>query len=164
MAGASFKMDFSKLNGALGGALKVVAERQELAETLGEGFVSSTLERFETGKGPDGNSWPVSARAKKESGRTLVDDGHLKGSISYEASPLGVAVGTADETKGAIHQFGGTIKPKSTKALKFKTPTGFVTAKKVEMPARPYIGLNQEDIDEAAETIRLFMARGFGVK
>ncbi|NDY73981.1 phage virion morphogenesis protein [Desulfobacter hydrogenophilus] len=162
MAGASFSMDFHRINRVLGSAVTVLNDRQELAETLGEQFVSATLGRFETGTGPDGEEWAKSARAENESGRTLVDKGGLKGSINYEASSTAVAVGTSDQVKGAIHQFGGTIKPKSAGALKFKTPNGFVITKKVEIPARPYIGLNQEDVDEAAETIRLFMQRGLG--
>lgn len=162
MAGASFRMDFSSANRVLGNAARHVANRQQLAETLGEQLVSSTVTRFETGKGPDGKAWKKSRRATEEGGQTLVDRGQMKSSISYEASPAAVAVGTTDKVKGAIHQFGGTIKPKKGKALKFKTDGGFVMVKKVEMPARPYIGINQEDIDEAQNTIAMFMAGGFG--
>jgi phage virion morphogenesis protein len=165
MAGASFKMDFSRANRVLGRAAAKIAERQELAEALGEQLVSSTIERFETGTGPDGEQWHPSARAEAENGKTLVDNGHLKGSINYEASPAAVAVGTTDETKGAIHQFGGTIKPKKAGALKFSVPWGgFVQAKQVKMPARPYIGINQADIDEAQAAIQLFIQQGLGVK
>lgn len=165
MAGASFKMDFSRANRVLGRAVSKITELQELAETLGEQLVSSTIERFETGTGPDGEQWQPSARAEAENGKTLVDNGHLKGSINYEASPAAVAVGTTDETKGAIHQLGGTITPKKAKALRFTVPGGqVVMAKKVEMPARPYIGINQEDIDESRATIQLFIEQGLGVK
>jgi phage virion morphogenesis protein len=165
MAGASFKMDFSRANRVLGRAVAKVAERQELANTLGEQLVSSTIERFEEGAGPDGKKWEPSARAELENGQTLVDNGHLKGSINYEASPTAIAVGTTDEIKGAIHQFGGTITPKKAGALKFSVPGGgFVQAKKVQMPARPYIGINQEDIEEAAATIQAYIEQGLGMK
>ena len=142
MAGASFRMDFSRASSILGNALTRISDRQELSETLGEQLVSSTIERFEDEKDPDGNDWKKSKRAEDEGGQTLSDKGHLKGSINYEASPIAVTVGTTDQVKGAVHQFGNLDKPK--------------------MPARPYIGLNQEDVDEAAETIRLFIQQGLG--
>jgi len=163
MSGARFTMDFSKINSVLGKAVSAINERQEMADTIGGQLVNATTERFDKGITPEGKSWKESARAEAEDGQTLADTGRLKNSIVYEASPVAVAVGTGVEY-AAIHQFGGTIKPKRAKALKFMTPTGWVTAKKVTMPARPYIGINQEDIDEAAETIRLFMERGLGIK
>ncbi len=162
MAGAGFEMDFSRANSALGRAFAKVLDRSEVAETIGEQLVSSTIERFETGKGPDGKKWDVSGRAAAESGQTLVDNGHLKGSINYEASPAAVAVGTTDDVKGAIHQFGGTITAKSAPALKFRVPGGgFVQVKEVNMPARPYIGINKDDIDEAREAIRMYLQEAF---
>lgn len=164
MAGASFKMDFSKANGVLGSALSQLSDCLKLSETLGEQLVSSTIERFEDEKGPDGEDWKPSQRAEDEGGQTLSDKGLLKASINYEASPAAVVVGTTDKVKGAIHQFGGTIKPTKAKALKFKTPAGFATVKKVDMPARPYLGINKEDIEEAKETISQFMQRGLKSK
>ena len=160
MAGASFSMPFSASNRFFGKAFRHIANRQMLAETLGEQLVSSTIQRFEDEKGPDGEDWKKSRRAKREGGQTLSDKGQFKGSINYEASPAAVAVGTTDKVKGKIHQHGGTIKPKSKKALRFKTGSGFVTVKKVTMPARPYLGINEEDIAEAQETIRIFMQQG----
>jgi phage virion morphogenesis protein len=157
-------MDFSRANSVLGNALAKISDRQVLSETLGEQLVSSTIERFEDEKGPDGEDWKKSRRAEDEGGQTLSDKGHLKGSINYEASPAAVVVGTSDKIKGAIHQFGGDIKPQAGKALKFKTSTGFATVKKVTMPARPYLGINEEDVEEAKETIGLFMQRGLGTE
>jgi phage virion morphogenesis protein len=164
MAGASFKINFSKANSVLGNAVTKISDRQQLSETLGEQLVSSTIERFEDEIGPDGDGWKKSRRAEDEGGQTLSDKGHLKASINYEASPVAVVVGTTDKVKGAIHQFGGTIKPKKGKFLKFKTGTGFAAVKKVTMPARPYLGINEEDIEEAKETIRLFIQKGLGAK
>lgn len=161
MAGASFKMNFSQADRVLGGAVRKVANRQVLGVAIGEQLVSSTIQRFDDAKGPDGTEWKKSGRVKAEGGQTLTDNGHLKGSINYKASSLAVAVGTTDKVKGGIHQFGGTIVPKSGKFLKFKGPGGFRSVKKVTMPARPYIGINEEDIDEAQQTIAAFMAGGF---
>ena len=42
---------------------------------------------------------------------------------------------------GAIHEFGGVIRPVRAKALAFTLPDGtFVLTQKVTMPARPYLG------------------------
>jgi len=162
MAGASFNIDFSKMNNVFGTAMSRLSDLQQLSDALGEQLVSSTIERFENETGPDGEKWKPSRRAEDEGGQTLSDTGLLKNSINYEASPSAVVVGTTDSVKGAIHQFGGTIKPKQANALKFETPNGFVTVKQVKMPARPYIGINNEDIKEAKAAIALFMRRGFG--
>ncbi|WP_321495628.1 phage virion morphogenesis protein [uncultured Desulfobacter sp.] len=161
MAGISFKMDFFKANQVLGRAVSKIANRQQLSETLGEQLVSSTIRRFEDESGPDGKTWKKSGRADAQGGQTLSDSGRLKSSVNYEASPAAVAVGTNAEY-AAIHQFGGEIRPKSAKALQFKVPGGgFRKVKKVTMPARPYIGINQDDIDEARQTIAGFLSGGF---
>ena len=46
----------------------------------------------------------------------------------------------------------------------FQVPGGdFVTVKKVEMPARPFVGINEEDIEEIREMARLHLASAFGL-
>lgn len=161
MAGASFKMSgMGQMERAFGRAGRRMAESLALTETIGEQLVSSTVERFESETGPDGTAWPKSRRAEDEGGQTLTDSGGLKGSIAYEATPSLVAVGTG-KVQAAIHQFGGEIVPKKAKALVFDVGGETVFTKKVTMPARPFIGINEEDIEEARETIEAFIAGGF---
>ena len=163
MAGASFEMDLSGLRGMVKRAIRGLGESQELMEAVGEAWVSSTIERFEEGKGPDGTDWKKSSRAEEEGGQTMVKSGGLKGSISSEASPATVFVGTTNEVCGAIHQFGGEIKPRSGNRLIFDVGGRTVAARKVDMPARPYIGISEEDVEEAKEMVRLFMQGAFGL-
>ena len=145
MAGASFKMDLSSLSSMLNTAVSSVGNTKELMSGIGEAFVSSTKERFDKGVDPEGNPWKKSERVKKYDGQTLVKDSHLKKSIDYESSSHAVAVGTSNEVYGAIHQFGGA------------------DAGKPEIEARPYIGINEEDIEEAKFMISEFMRGAFGI-
>lgn len=163
MSGASFTIDMGGLSRMVNGAVNQLKNTQLLAETIGEQLVSSTLKRFEDEEGPDGEGWDKSHRADDEGGQTLTDKGTLKGSVHYEASPVMVAVGSND-IRFAIHQFGGEIRPKSAKKLVFQAGGKTIFAKKVKMPARPSIGINEEDIEEARETMVLFMQKGFGLK
>ena len=61
-----------------------------------------------------------------------------------------------------IHQKGGIIRPKSKKSLKFKTPSGkFIAAKQVKIPARPYLGISEQDQADAQAAIADFLAGAF---
>ena len=145
MAGASFKMNLSSLAGPVAFAVNVVKNRQDMAKAIGNMLVSSTLERFEKGEDPEGNRWPESERAKKEGGQTLVDKAILKNSISFEASPDMVVIGTNEEY-GAIHQYGGQAG----------------RGKKVRIPERPYLGFSKEDAEETIDIMHRFLSKAFG--
>lgn len=154
MAGASFQMDLGKLFAVVDGGLRNMGGMGELASSIGETLVSSTLERFEDGKDPDGKVWTPSARAWSQGlkgrrsrgfGRTLVDSGRLRGSITYEATPQRVVVGT-NVKYAAIHQFGGMAG----------------RGRKVRIPARPYVGISEEDVLECRGMMTDFVAAGFG--
>jgi phage virion morphogenesis protein len=134
MGGASFKLDWNGLDRALGSAANVGAGAKQAMAEIGEALVSSTVERFESGEGPDGTSWKPSQRAEKEGGKTLVDSGGsgLMGSIGYEASAANVSVGS-NKIYARIHQLGG------------KAGRGH----SVTLPPRPYAGFSEEDIKEA---------------
>lgn len=120
-------------------------ERLNLMEDVGAYGVSSTHQRFDEKKSPDGKAWKVSHRAKEVNGQTLSKTSRLFWSFTYAATKSGVEWGTAVQYAG-IHQFGGIIKPKTKKALAFHLANGqFVMVKQVVMPARPMLGLNEYD-------------------
>lgn len=120
---------------------------------IGETLVSSTTQRFVDGQGPDGVPWePLAAatrlarvggnkQSRKKNGsfragalrvldnmKVLVDRGHLRDSITYEAGTDQVAVGT-NMIYGAIHQFGGQAG----------------RGRAVTIPARPFLGISADD-------------------
>ncbi|WP_027178595.1 phage virion morphogenesis protein [Maridesulfovibrio bastinii] len=145
MGGVRFKMDMSKLMRGVGAAAERVQHSQELMDAIGETLVSSTIQRFQDGAGPDGKRWKPSKRAESEGGQTLVKSGQLRNSISYEASPKMVCVGT-NKIYARIHHLGG----KAGRGLK------------VKLPARPYLGIDDEDRAEIKELMMEELKSMFG--
>ncbi len=124
------------------------SKRKELMEDIGSYGESSTMQRFIEERGPGGISWEKSLRAKEENGQTLRDFGHLYNSLTYDFNETSVSWGTNKQYAG-IHQFGGTIRPKSAKKLAFRLADGrFVLTDKVDIPARPFLGIDDADRQE----------------
>lgn len=62
-------------------------------------------------------------------------------SPAFETSGLPNRISLGSDLKyAAIHEDGGTITPKKSDWLVFKTATGWVKTKSVTMPARPHLG------------------------
>ena len=129
---------------ALGKAAHKLGDTQALMESVGEALRSGTIERFEAEEDPQGKKWKPSARAMAGGGKTLDKESHLKDSIDYAATSDKVMVGS-NLPYARIHQLGG------------KTGKGH----KVDMPARPYLGVSEEDMDEVRETVADFLAGTF---
>jgi phage virion morphogenesis protein len=134
---------------ALDGALSRMAALGErprpIWQAIGQYGESSTRMRFRNQAGPDRRRWVPSIRARQVGGQTLVQKTRLMRSISHKADNNGAEWGT-NVVYAGVHQFGAVIKAKSAGALRFKLPGGgFVTVKKVTIPARPYLGVNAED-------------------
>ena len=129
---------------ALGRAAHKLGDTQALMESVGEALRSGTIERFEAEEDPQGKKWKPSARAMAGGGKTLDKESHLKDSIDYAATSDKVMVGSK-LPYARIHQLGG------------KTGKGH----KVDMPARPYLGVSEEDMDEVRETMADFLAGAF---
>ena len=129
---------------ALGKAAHKLGDTQALMESVGEALRSGTIERFEAEEDPQGKKWKPSARAMAGGGKTLDKESHLKDSIDYAATSDKVMVGS-NLPYARNHQLGG------------KTGKGH----KVDMPARPYLGVSEEDMDEVRETMADFLAGAF---
>lgn len=80
----------------------------------------------------------------EKGGKTLTNSGRLRRSIDYAATSDKVMVGS-NLAYARIHQLGG------------KTGKGH----KVDMPARPYLGVSKEDMEEVRETMADFLAGAF---
>lgn len=118
---------------------------------LGE---NSTRLRFRTETGPDGQRWKPSLRAQIHGGRTLTKDGHLSGSISSNAG-RDFAEWGVNRIYAAIHQFGGTIRPKKSGSLRFRLANGaFATVRKVTIPARPFLGVDDSDRNDILDLVQ----------
>lgn len=129
---------------AMGKAAHKLGDTQALMESVGEALRSGAIERFDAEEDPQGKKWKPSARAMAGGGKTLDKESHLKDSIDYAATSDKVMVGS-NLPYARIHQLGG------------KTGKGH----KVDMPARPYLGVSEEDMDEVRETMADFLAGAF---
>lgn len=129
---------------------------------------SSTLFRFETETGPDGQAWLPSQRVLAGGGQTLTDTARLRQSIVSASGPDWAEVGTNLVYAGA-HQFGATIQRNARQQAIYRRLDGrtgelsaqFVRRSKsnfaqdvqvgahdIDIPARPFLGVG--DGDEAS--------------
>jgi len=139
MSGVKIKIGFADLQAldikieALMGRLR---DTESLMDEIGSYAATAARRRFETNIGPDDEEWTPSGRALAQSGRTLVDRGHLRDSVTHLASPTEAVIGS-NVVYAAIHQFGG----KAGRGLK------------TTMPSRPYLGLSVEDEAEIHDIV-----------
>jgi len=129
-----------------------------LADAIGQTLTASAERRLTTTNvDPDGTPWPVSARVRARGGKTQTNRGHLAASLTHAVGADGgsVTVGS-NKPYAAMRQFGGTIRPKKPGGVLIFTTFDEkgqevkVAAKKVTQPARPYLGVSDEDADEMA--------------
>jgi phage virion morphogenesis protein len=141
----SIRYDDAAVRSAITGLIDLGRDPAPVMRDLAMYGEASTRERFETQTAPDGTPWKKSLRARLTGGKTLTQSGHLGNSITSDSGRDWAAWGT-NMIYGRIHQLGGEIKPKAGGSLRFKLATGaWVKARKVTMPDRPYLGVNEAD-------------------
>lgn len=161
MAKSGVSVKWSGLDKSLLKMADKITDTHHLLEGIGNILVTNTQRRFDKEESPKGEKWKKSQRAILQNGKTLTDKGQLKKSIASQIQGDTVIVGTNKEY-ARIHQFGGVIKPKKGKYLKFKNPDGtWSLVKEVTMPPRPFIGISDDDIDDAKHLIADFMKDSF---
>lgn len=138
-------------------------DKKSINAALAEGVRESTLERFKQSKEPSGKKWKTSIRASSENGKTLIQSSQLRNSIKSVSDATGFAVGT-NAKHAATHQFGEpgrTIRARKKKALHFMVDGKWVYKKQVRIriPARPFLGLSDEDMREIKATVEDFIAQ-----
>lgn len=131
-------------------------DKAGVMNAIAEGLRTSTQERFRSGTDPDGSRWKPSERERSGKGKTLIRTNALSTSIRAKADATGAAVGT-NKIYAATHQFGDerTIRAKNGKYLKFKVGGRFVSVSsvRVNIPARPFLGISQSDDEEIRELL-----------
>lgn len=139
--------------------------RRVLAE-MGRYGKASTQLRFRDQRGPDYVRWKPSRRAVREGGQTLADTSRLRNSLTWQFLPDGVELGTNVEY-AAAHQFG--VDETQTVKAHFRRPPGIrikgrktrvykttragtqITyqvrsfSRRMKLPARPFLGVNEAD-------------------
>jgi len=117
-----------------------------LMKVISKSLESDVKDNFQNQESPDGQPWKPSRRAQMEGGETLLDSGRLADSYIGQSGKDYAEVGS-NVIYAAIQQFGGTIRPKNGKALRFKIGGKFITIKSVTLPARPHVGIGPDDAD-----------------
>lgn len=146
----------------LAGLADAFGDLTDLMEGFGLTLESSVTDRFDSESAPDGSKWTPSIRAKQDGGKTLSDTARLRQSVHSVAGAKQVEVGT-NLIYAGVHQFGATIRAKSSKGLRFQLPGGLGWRRimAVEIPARPFLGLSSDDIEELlAQTEDYALAAG----
>nr|MDI3547891.1 hypothetical protein [Halanaerobiales bacterium] len=123
-----------------------------LHKEIGEYILEATKDRFKKEESPEGKKWKPSYRSRS-GGKTLTDNATLKNSLNYKANSKKVDVGT-NIIYAAVHQKGATIKAKNAKYLKFKVGKRWVQKTKVKIPARPFLGVSDDDRREIKNIIQ----------
>lgn len=144
--------EFSGVSKRVQEFLSGLEDLDELKHGVGLAVVSSTQKRFEDSVGPDGTSWAEAQRG----GKTLVDSGLLRDSVVHQVDGDRILVGS-NRVYAGVHQFGAEIKPKTAKVLAFSVAGKAVFAKSVTIPARPYLGINEQDRRDIRGTIADFV-------
>lgn len=147
MAGARF--DGTAAIEHLSGLVDAINDPSPLLAELGEYGLRSTRARFKTQTAPDGTAWAAlqpwyQKEKRRNKNRILALNGYLRGQMTWQlVGDRTVEIGS-NLPYAAVHQFGATIKPRAAKVLMFR---GHV-AKSVTIPARPYLGLSDENRSE----------------
>lgn len=124
---------------------------------------STTRARFADEEGPDGEKWVESLRKQLHGGATLTGDGGHLSAIQSSHSSTEARWGS-NRIYAAIHQFGGVIKAKTSKGLAFTLANGDgVITQSVTMPARPFLGINDDNKDDIIHRVREYVNTALGV-
>lgn len=108
--------------------------------SIGEYAIRKANDNFRGQHDPDGVAWaPLSAnyRKRKRGTKILTESGRLRGSITYQLTALTVTVGTNAKYARA-HQEGYP---------------------KRNLPARPFIGASEEDIEEMGKILLDYLSQ-----
>lgn len=155
------QIEWMQIHRILQRALRNATDLTPAMEEIGEMSVSSIKFSIEVGgrySTPDSifggsNRWRPSFRATHQGGQTLRDTSRLHNSISYVPERQGVVI-TSGAEYSQINHFGGTITAKNAPFLKFKLADGqFVAVRSVDIPARPFMNFQKEDLEEAIQIL-----------
>ena len=125
-----------------------------LFDHMGEVLLDIHEARFNAQESPDGVPWQELSPWYKESkpkqkDKILTLDGTLRSTLRWQIEGNTLLFGT-NLIYGAIHQYGGTIKPVTAKALN----VGGRPVKQGVIPARPWLGVSAQDKLLLVEVVR----------
>lgn len=155
MAGVSIQIDVHDLDDAIARIGRIDdLDTGELMSSLGALGESQTRRRISDEKtAPDGSPW-----APNRSGGPILEQTgqHLLQSIAWTSSATQAEWGASWE-HAHVHQEGATIVPKNAQALVFEAGGATVFAKKVTIPARPFVGISADNAEEITDFVTDFL-------
>lgn len=156
MAGVSITLQVNGLEATLTRLAKLHAVLHgELLEGLGALGVSQTQRRLTSEKtSPQGAAWP---KTRDGRGALFATGAHLYDTMQHKAGASEVHWGTGWKY-APVHQFGAVIMPKG-KTLVFTSAGKKYFAKRVTIPARPFVGVSAANEIELVRTAERFVAR-----
>ncbi|RZR41635.1 phage virion morphogenesis protein [Vibrio vulnificus] len=153
MAGVrySVRINDAEIQDALNQLIKRGLNLTPAMANIGEELLISHDQRFRDQKSPDGVPWaPLSETTKslkaKNVDTILVLNGVLSGTLNYQASSDNLLFGSPLEY-AATHQFGRTT-----------TANSMIPNK--EIPARPFLGVDDGDREMILETLSDYLLNG----
>ncbi|ELX4136197.1 phage virion morphogenesis protein [Vibrio vulnificus] len=153
MAGVrySVRINDAEIQDALNQLIKRGLDLAPAMANIGEELLISHDQRFRDQKSPDGVPWaPLSETTKslkaKNVDTILVLNGVLSGTLNYQASSDNLLFGSPLEY-AATHQFGRTT-----------TANSMIPNK--EIPARPFLGVDDGDREMILETLSDYLLNG----
>lgn len=164
MTGVRIEVNDTAVQGAFARLFAFGSDQTPAMRAIGAQLRQHVDKRFEDERGPGGLPWPKSWRAREQNGQTLSDSGDLRKNMTFRAGPQSVEIGT-NTPYAPVHQFGATIRAKTAKGLVFRAgrtrggKPGFRRMQQVTIPARPFLGLDAQDIAEVDVIIRRHLAR-----
>lgn len=123
--------------------------------SFGEHLLRSHRRRFTPQVSPDGEPWaPLSpayrATKKRNVDKVLVLRGYLQGTIRYQVDANTLLFGT-NRVYAAVQQFGARKGEFGSTSRGAPIPWG-------DIPARPHVGLSDDDVQEGMRIIRDYLA------
>lgn len=158
------KIDHSGVTAALGRVIQATEQRAPLMRNIVAIMADAVEENFAQEGRP---KWQGLKPPSRPGGKTLQKSGQLAASVVSDSDNDSAVVGS-NKKYAAIHQFGGKtraheIRPRNKKALAF----GGRVLSKVnhpgsDIPARPFLALEEADVVEIEQTAVDYLRRVVG--
>lgn len=172
-----YSIDLSELTKRRKALADAAQHLRPLMVIAGGIFENSTRARFAGSYGPGRIPWPVTWKQRAgavggkvygpvKSGKPLTASGSLLGSIRSNVGDNWVETGPDGHSKtsrlAVVHQRGMTIRPRRAKLLAFVGPDGrFHMVKSVTIPARPFMGIDADDVADLRDAANDYLERAW---
>ena len=170
----TFELNTTAITAALAGLAATLSDMSPVMNEIGAHLRDTTEDRFKTGTGPDGSAWaprsPVTLaryerEGKKPGPHPLTLTGAMSNSIFHSYGSTFAEV-SSNAIQAAVMQFGaaqgsfgaamGRTRPSEKRP---KSQDYFVTLPWGDIPARPFIGISDEDEANVLDIIAEALAR-----